>query len=82
MKYTDSPAYCELEREAYTRGDTLTAELAAAAMDGEAAQAKADELDYKLERIEALITGANWRTGKKAELRDLIEAIAQEVKPD
>ena len=31
--------------------------------------------DSLLEEIDALITGANWMTGKKAELRELVKAI-------
>ena len=35
--------------------------------------------EYVLENIEAMICEANWKTGKKAELRELIEKITQEV---
>ena len=33
------------------------------------------DLEWRLDEISSKITQANWRTGKKAELKDLIEAV-------
>lgn len=65
MIYGTEPDYAALERAAWQRGDAFQAEVYQRAL----------EAQYKLEQIDALITAANWRTGKKAELRELGDAI-------
>ena len=67
------------EREAYQRGDVERAELLGALMDQEDESERADALQNVVDGIRERITEANWRTGKKAELRELIEAIVKEL---
>ena len=68
-----------IERRAYCEGDYERAELAALASESEDAQSKLADLEYKFETIRDLIVEANWKTGKKAELRELVESIADEL---
>lgn len=80
MQYTDTDTdYATLERNAYQRGDMALATACAAAMDAESAADEAGRLRDVVEGIRERITEANWRTGKKAELRKLIEAVINEL---
>lgn len=63
--------YAERERAAWQAGDYERAELLGLASELDAALDKVNVLDAIYDRI----VEANWRTGKKAELRDLIEQI-------
>jgi len=72
----------EMEREAYQRGDQRAVEILQIASDGCIGEETVEELEDrvfvaedKTERISDLITGASWRTGRKAELINLIEGI-------
>ena len=67
------------EREAYQRGDIERAELLGALMDSQEEESRADSLQSIVDGIRDRITEANWRTGKKAELRELVEAIVNEL---
>ena len=67
------------EREAYMEGDYERAELLGALMDQEDEASRADALQNVVEGIRERITEANWRTGKKSELRELVEAIVNEL---
>ena len=78
MLYTDRDLATE-ERNAWQRGDYAAAELLALAIDLEPDALRADELQSKLDNIRERITEANWRTGKKAELRELVEQIIAEL---
>lgn len=63
------------EREAFMQGDHAKAELLAIAMEQEAMEETLWSAQASLDGIQAAITEANWRTGKKTELRELIEEI-------
>lgn len=78
MLYTDRDLVTE-ERNAWQRGDYAAAELLALAMDTERDALHAEELQSKLDNIRERITRASWRTGKKAELRELVEQIIAEL---
>ena len=78
MRYEETD-FSTIERHAWAAGDQQTAQLAAAALGYEEAQQRADELENIVGGIRERITEANWRTGKKAELRELIEAIIGEL---
>ncbi len=80
MLYTDRDLVTE-ERNAWQRGDYAAAELLALAIDTEQDALRADDLQSKLDNIHERITCANWRTGKKAELRELVEQIIAELAP-
>ncbi len=67
------------EREAWSSGDYERAELLGALMDQEGAATRADEAQHLLDTIRERIAQANWRTGKKAELRELVETIISEL---
>lgn len=82
MVYGTEPDYSTLERDAWHRGDTYLADVYARALEAETLEAAQSEAQYKLDRIEAIITEANWRTGKKAELREMGDRIYQELKGD
>ncbi len=71
--------YATAEREAWQRGDMAQAAAFAMALDAEEAQAETEQLRDIVEGIRERITEANWRTGKKAELRELVEAIIAEL---
>lgn len=78
MRY-DEIDLSTIEREAYVTGDARLAAIAALALDAEAEQDRADGLDSVIYGIRERITESNWRTGKKAELRELIENIIAEL---
>ena len=67
--------YAERERAAWQAGDHERAELLGLAGELDAALDKANLLDAIHDRI----IEANWRTGKKAELRELIEQILADI---
>lgn len=75
----DQSDLATLERTAFQRGDTVLAEVAGQALDLEGATDRADALQDVVEGIRARISEANYRTGKKQELRDLIDAILGEL---
>lgn len=77
--YTDDLPLSTIEREAWQRGDSLLAAVAAQAADNEDAQTEVERLQDVVGGIRDRITEANWRTGKKAELRELVEAIIGEL---
>ena len=79
MIYGTEPDYVTLERNAWQRGDYEAADLLALALDAGETQAEADRLQSIVAGIHERITEANWRTGKKAELRDLVESIVNEL---
>ena len=68
------------ERNAWQRGDYVLAEAYALAMDAEDAEDLASERLAVIEKVDALIVETNWRTGKKAELRELVAAIYKVLK--
>lgn len=70
----------ELERAAYMSGDAERADLLGRVMDAEDFEPDRDRLADVVEGIRERITEANWRTGKKAELQELIAAIVEELK--
>jgi len=78
MIYEDTNL-AEQERDAWQRGDYEAADLLALALDAGETQADADRLQSIVDGIQERITEANWRTGKKAELRDLVESIVNEL---
>ena len=78
MLYTDRDLVTE-ERNAWQRGDYAAAELLALVVDTEQDALRADELQSKMDNIREWITRASWRTGKKAELRELVERIIAEL---
>ena len=78
MQYDDMDLATEW-RNAYAAADDKLAAAFALALDLTDAQAEADRLKGVVDGIRALITEANWRTGKKAELRELVEAIVNEL---
>ena len=67
------------ERKAYQHGDIERAELLGALMDSQEEESRADSLQSIVDGIRERITESNWRTGKKAELRELVEAIVNEL---
>ena len=79
MIYGTELDYAQLERDAWQRGDHSQADAYARALEASELETEKDEAVYKVERIQELITQANWRTGKKAELRELVEQIRDEV---
>ena len=79
MIYTEDLPLSDIEREAWQRGDYMLAEVAATALAATDATAEADRLQGIVDGIQERMTEANWRTGKKAELRELLEAIYNEL---
>ena len=79
MIYTETDLATQ-ERNAWQRGDTALAEATAAAMQADDLQAENERLQGVVESIDALIVESVWRTGKKAELVELIEAIRGELR--
>ncbi len=75
----DQSDLATLERHAFANGDTLIAELAGLALGHEEETERSEQLQSIIDGIEQCICEANWRTGKKAELRELIEAIRNEI---
>ena len=75
MTYLDAEPLSDIERQAWQRGDSLTANLAAQAIEGAEAIDRAEIAENALENIRDLFTESNWRTGEKAELRTLLDAI-------
>lgn len=75
----DQSDLATLERTAFQRGDTVLAEVAGYALDLSAADDRAEALSDVVEGIQARIAEANYRTGKKSELRALIDAIISEL---
>ena len=69
----------DLERNAWQRGDRQLAELAAIATDTEETEEELYQAQQVIEGIRERISGANYRTGKKAELLELIEEIIGEL---
>lgn len=69
----------ELERAAYQAGDTDRADLLGRLMDAEEIEPERESLSDVVEGIRARITESNWRTGKKAELHELIKGILFEL---
>lgn len=78
MVYTDK-ALNEQERAAWLSGNYELAEALALAMEADQAETELYNLRSVVDGIRARITEANWRTGKKAELRELVEAIVNEL---
>ena len=78
MIYGELPL-AEMERAAWQRGDHATAELILLAIEHEESVNEAERLQSLIDGIQARITEANWRTGKKAELRELVESIVNEL---
>ena len=78
MRY-DQNDLATLERHAFSNGDTLLADVAGQALDNEAECERADRLHEIVEGIRERIAEANYKTGKKQELRDLIDAIINEL---
>jgi hypothetical protein len=72
----------ELERQAWISGDTEKAGMLARISDGMELEDQRDNLQEKIDNILTLITEANWRTGKKAELVELIQAIQETAEAD
>jgi hypothetical protein len=72
----------ELERQAWIMGDTEKAGMLACISDGLEQEEQRDNLQAKIDNILELITEANWRTGKKAELIELIKAIKETAESD
>ena len=67
------------ERNAWQAGDYQRAQALAQAIDASEAFDRAEALKGVVEAVRERITEANWRTGKKAELRELVEAIINEL---
>jgi len=67
------------ERNAWQRGDKRLADALALAMDADEQSALVDKLQNVVDGIRERITESNYRTGKKAELRELVEAIVNEL---
>ena len=68
-----------IERRAYVAGNLELAKISALASEAEDLQTEVGDLRDALDYIRTRITEANWRTGKKAELRELIETILSEL---
>ncbi len=79
MSRYDEVDFETAERNAWQRGDVAQAAAFAAAADAQMAQSEAEQLRDIVDGIHKRITEANWRTGKKAELRELVEAIIAEL---
>ena len=79
MIYGTEKDYATLERNAWQRGDYQQAEVFAELLDVEQTQSEVDRLQDIVEGIRERITEANWRTGKKAKLRELVESIINEL---
>ena len=79
MIYGTEPDYVTLERNAWQRGDYEQAQAFALLMEQEETLTENDRLQGIVAGIHERITEANWRTGKKAELRDLVESIVNEL---
>ena len=69
----------ELERAAYISGDTERADLLGQLMDAEEYEPNANALQDVVDSIRARIAEADWKMGKKAELRELIKDILKEL---
>jgi hypothetical protein len=69
----------EQERNAWQAGNYPLAEALQLAIDAGNAEERASELQCVVDDIRDEITEANWRTGKKAELRDLVEKIVAKL---
>jgi alkyl sulfatase BDS1-like metallo-beta-lactamase superfamily hydrolase len=69
----------EQERNAWQRGDYPLAEALQLAIDADEDQERASELQCIVDDIRDEITAANWRTGKKTELRELVEKIVAKL---
>ena len=69
----------ELERAAYISGDTERADLLGQLMDAEGMEPKNIALQDVVDGIRGRIAEADWKTGKKAELRELIKDILKEL---
>jgi hypothetical protein len=72
----------ELERQAWVSGDTEKAGILARISDGLDMEEQRDKMQEKLDDILELIVKANWRTGKKAELVELIQVIKETAEGD
>ena len=69
----------EQERNAWQAGNYPLAEALQLAIDAGEDQELASELQCIVDDIRDEITAASWRTGKKAELRDLVEKIVAKL---
>jgi hypothetical protein len=69
----------ERERDAWRAGNYPLAEALQLAIDAGEDTERASELQCVVDDIRDEITAANWRTGKKAELRDLVEKIVAKL---
>ena len=69
----------EQERAAYIAGDLGRADLLGQLMDAGDLEPEWVKLSDVVEGIRGRITEANWKTGKKAELRELIGGIISEL---
>lgn len=69
----------ELERAAYIAGDLERADLFGRLMNAEEFEPEVENLSDVVEGIRGRITEANWKTGKKTELRELVEDILSEL---
>ena len=72
--------YSERERAAWQVGDHERAELLGLAGELDAKIEEAEALRSIVEGIDARLTEAPWRTGKKVELVALIEGIREELR--
>ena len=79
MIYDTERDYATLERNAWQRGDYEQAAAFAALLEQEETLTENEHLQGIVDGIQERITEANWRTGKKAELRELIESIVNEL---
>ena len=79
MIYGTKLDYATEERNAWQRGDNQQAEVFAALMEQQETLTENDRLQGVVDGIQERITEANWRTGKKAELRELVESIINEL---
>ena len=78
MVYTDRNI-AEQERDAWQAGNYELAEALAMAMEADEAETELYNLQSVVDGIRERITEANWRTGKKAELRELVKSIINEL---
>ena len=79
MIYDIDPDYATLERNAWQRGDHEQAQAFELLMEQEETLTENERLQGIVDGIQERITEANWRTGKKAELCELVESIVNEL---
>ena len=78
MVYTDADLATQ-ERNAWQAGNYDLSEALALAMRADEAETELYNLQSVVAGIRERITEANWRTGKKAKLRELVESIINEL---